>query len=656
MSISLNDKDEHVFYDKRIDYYIDKYRIAGELVFSVKLPVILSHFNDSYCFVSSEQSFEYDLLKEKRRIIVAGTRNWIRKEIPGYKSLDEMDHFFTSLLIAIEIKKKEINQVISLFKMKNDELSQIARSILQNALEMVLYRYNEKTEGDSFLIPSINECNRIDLSFFINFIGKRYLRCQFITFYPKLMGMSETPIKKLEFEKEIQNWKYFYNKSKYDLSCMRYVDSILASAISIESYAWSRVKNVFKTDREIEEYTTNLVEGEKKHLSATQLMKKLKKDKFLNTTLSSKQLEKKIQLILNPRNDIMHGKRSVDLSWKDNAIIANQYLNDLLSSFENGNQENCNPQGPDNSDLEFEYSEFMRKAVAQETTVRELKIRASEMMGKYPDLEFPKIQYIIALIREQQFESAKKTTIEIIPTISNESAFAIDLAVAYMREKQFQFAIDTLNMVSISDERVITALAFSYFSLYQINPSDNLNSLEEAERIIKTDVHSLPISYVLRYVVFLDIMIARKNDKMTYDLAKRLSSALKTDYLYPIISALFAIKTKDYDSVPYFVNQFFERLENNSYLGIVFDYYELKYDFDAIERYLGSIISICSQIGVSIDNLDSRINRFKGKKQEKREKYYKYDRINYFNSESLKHRNLVYSQLPDILGGYYIYY
>ena len=209
MSVSLNAEKHEIAYDTRIDYYIDLYKFAGELVLSFKLPCLLPSLNECYCVETCENSFAYQTLKGVRRVVIAGTRNWISNNRTG-KVLDYPTGtvvFFTSLVIAVEIKKSEIPESIKLFWSESSRLNAIAEGILQNALEIALFRYNEKTNGASFLTPSIIDCDRVDLGLYINYLEKRLHRYHFIKFRYPIIGANETPIDKKSFSEEIHNWR-----------------------------------------------------------------------------------------------------------------------------------------------------------------------------------------------------------------------------------------------------------------------------------------------------------------------------------------------------------------------------------------------------------------------------------------------------------------
>lgn len=77
MPCSLNAVDKEIIYDTNIDYYIDLYKFAGELVFSFRLPDLLFHISDCYCIETGKDAFDLECLRDSRRVIIAGTRNWI---------------------------------------------------------------------------------------------------------------------------------------------------------------------------------------------------------------------------------------------------------------------------------------------------------------------------------------------------------------------------------------------------------------------------------------------------------------------------------------------------------------------------------------------------------------------------------------------------
>ncbi len=88
------------------------------------------------------------------------------------------------------------------------------------------------------------------LKFYLNYVEKRYLRCAYRSYELPIMKDTEEPIKIDSFNKRVENWRYFYNKSMFDFINKRYVDSIIAAAISVESYSWELLQKHFNNVEE----------------------------------------------------------------------------------------------------------------------------------------------------------------------------------------------------------------------------------------------------------------------------------------------------------------------------------------------------------------------------------------------------------------------
>lgn len=114
MPISLNCKNKSISYDNRIDYYIDMNKFAAELVFSFELPVLLPHISECYCIEVSAESFELDILQSSRKLIVAGTRNWITTNSDNV-TLDIQcgkTDFYTSMVIALLLMQEIFDRLL----------------------------------------------------------------------------------------------------------------------------------------------------------------------------------------------------------------------------------------------------------------------------------------------------------------------------------------------------------------------------------------------------------------------------------------------------------------------------------------------------------------------------------------------------------------
>ena len=179
--------------------------------------------SDCYCVDVNEEAFELECFRSSRKVVIAGTRNWITPKNENGEINISKAIVFTSMIIAIEVKPNEMEDVISLFSENEESIKCKISNLLQNAVEIALYRYNEKAGGTSFLTPSYKACDRIEVTLYKNYVEKRYKRC-YCRFYDfKLIGESENPIKIESFNEPVKNWR------STDQSCTRSYPSVIRS-------------------------------------------------------------------------------------------------------------------------------------------------------------------------------------------------------------------------------------------------------------------------------------------------------------------------------------------------------------------------------------------------------------------------------------------
>ena len=346
MSIGLNVGNSFVRYDLRINEYIDLNQFDGQLIINCSLPYFLPKMNEVYCISVMPNQFESNLFRnESRKIVFAGTRNWINNQpLAARHSTIEISSkgntvLSTTLVIAIELKKEEFfnfSQIINSSNVIETEL----KLIMQNALEIILYKFNELCDGKSFITPSYFYYDRIHILFLKNYFYKRLLIWEYIApndINPANSNIDETAFSFEEINQEILTWRYFNNKSNYHFMCYEFLDSIISAAIAIESFAYSLVKTFCSTDNEVQLYTSEIVKNKNDDerpvfLTMHKLIKKLKDDKKINTSLSNNQIDKHISRVLNPRNDIMHGKMPINTPLRLEAKKVNESLNVFFNS------------------------------------------------------------------------------------------------------------------------------------------------------------------------------------------------------------------------------------------------------------------------------------------------------------------------------------
>ena len=655
MTVSLNAIDKPISYDTRIDYYIDLYKFAGELLLSFRLPVLLSNFVECYCIDVAEDSFQYSFLNSPRKVVIAGTRNWISeidKQKPKDTSIKKMD-CFTSLVIAIEIKKAEIPACINMFSKEPSELTAISEGILQNALEVALYRYNEKTGGASFLVPSYVECDRIDLGFIVNFIEKRFHRCHFNLFHFPLIGASETPISREAFAEGIHNWRYFFSKARYDFKSKKYVECIIASAISIESYAWEKARSFCANELELKEYTTKVDEnGEARPLSATQLYKKLYDDKHLSTELSKTKIENFVQTILNPRNDIMHGKKTVAMSWGG---ISEQVLSKMIDFYGELNEsvdENLFlAELP--RDEEIKYRDFVLKC--QKGSFESLdskQFEVEKMIELFPQMELPKIEQIRVYLEAGHTLEAEKAIEAFLQNCNDPCATAVDLCPSFIKTNLLDLGISTFSKLKQFDARSSVALALLFLYKFQSDPQGTDLGVAYA---LSKKASMLGAKYVLADIVRREIAIKIGAKADVEALSKQLVHTIQDDYWFPLCCVGYELASKEYTSAVSYLNTFFERFVRSEHVGIKLDYYVLNYDIPAITNHVSTILSIFEKVGQLSSIQEQKLKAYQESLHKERAGYLVITDISSKGKGEMPLGNLLYKDLPSVIEGYYIY-
>ena len=621
MNNELKVAGEWTEYDLRLNYFIDKYKFDSELVFSFKLPYLLPKLNKSYCITASKNSFDSTLLNQKDRYIAfSGSRQWIndQKITARYSTLSVGSVgntiLTTEVVAAIQINRDEFDSIANLFSLQVDDLKKELDVILQNIVEIISYRYNEKSNGESFMFPTCMDCDRIHCGLYKNFIEKRYLSKQFIIAnQPSATGdtWDETAISTSNMEKEIESWRYFKNRSNYEYKSNFFLDSIVSAAISIESYVLSTVRSFCLSEEDEKQYTSEKVINEngvtvEKFLTMTKLIKKLIDDKRVSFSTSKTKISDCVEKILNPRNDIMHGKLPVNNSWKSSAETVNKELSFFYNSLVLANHSTEGKAENEFSRWE-EYQTYIEKHTKNEFASKEEKLaNAEEMCGKYPEFEYPKIAKIIATIELEDYEKAKVLQDEIMSETSNPEAVAIELYIRYLNHKQFGLAIEVLTSATITDanERIYTALAMTYHCRYQ-EKKDSID-LDNAVLMIEKAMQ-LSNKYALSFRVARDVYISSNNKRKIESVSKALAKD-KTNFDFLLFCAMFYFNEQMYDDAELALRDFVDSFEKHPFEKYCMDYAIYKNDLSGVLKSSLKICTSLSGLGRNVKDIMNRID------------------------------------------------
>lgn len=649
MPISLNCKNKSISYDNRIDYYIDMNKFVAELVFSFELPVLLSHISECYCIEVSDESFELDILQSSRRLIVAGTRNWITTNSDN-EALDircGKTEFYTSMVIALEIKKDEINDVIDMFSNTDvEELKVKHNTLLQNVLEIVLYRYNEKSGGDSFLTPSYKDCKHYNLAFYINHINKKHYRCHFADYHMELLDYSEDQIIDEEFTKEIVNWRYFYNKCKYEISRCKYIDSIISAAISIESYAWYVIRLNCKDDESITAFSKG-EDGE--FLSATGLFKKLKDSGWLNTSLSKSKLSSEVQRVLAPRNKIMHGESSVNNSWKTKAenicYSLTELYNDLGENVEVGHfLDNI-----DHNTNHYIYRDYVIKCNNGFGSPEIMKEESLKIMKLLPETEVPKVQYIKALFELNKNNDAVAELKKLLESTFDKAEVLTSLYYSLLNKYGIDETISLFEGIDEQDERVCGALAGLYLYKYKNNKQDDSFPLIVIDYIQRAKNQNR--KYLAPAYIEWDLYREMKNPNELL-LIKNITDYIPQDYYMPLLMACHMMKENNTEQVVKYFDIFINRFRDYHYKGIMIDFMCFMYDLEYVKSLANQVLVYLSKENIGTISKQNELDESYDKPLEGICSVdYQID----FSKGEMPLQNLFYREIPMVGSGYYLY-
>ena len=659
MNNSLNFGGEWTEYDLRLNYFIDKHKFDSELVFSFKLPYLLPKLNESYCVKVNKNSFDSEFLNQTDRYIAfSGSRHWVndQKTTARYSTLsvggDGNTVLITEVVVAIQINKIEFDSIANLFSLQVDELKAELNAILQNVVEIIAYRYNEKSNGESFMFPTCMDCDRIHCGLYKNFIEKRFLSKQFIIANqtsPTGDSWDETAISTSNMENEIESWRYFKNKSNYEFKSNLCLESIISAAISIETYILSVVKSFCLDEEEATQYTSEKVMNENgttvdKFLAMTKLIKKLIDDKRIVFSTSKTKICDCVEKILTPRNDIMHGKLPVNNSWKRSAENVNKelayfYNNLVLKSVSIGIEE-------ENDFFRWkEYQAYIERHTKNEFTSKEERLaNADEMCENYPEFEYPKIAKAIATIELSDYKKAKILQDEIMSKTSNPVAIAIEFYIRYLNHKQFDFAIEVLTSAAITDadERIYTALAITYHCRYQ--EKKVRTDLDKAILMIEKAMQ-LSNKYILSFRVARDIYISDNNKTKVAKISNALAQD-KTNFEFSLFCALFYLNEQMYNDAELALRDFVDSFENHPYEKYCMDYAIYEND---LSKILKSSQEICSTLSACHRNMADVIKRIDSLSNRKLIGTKNYNKIGAFKeSGSTTKSYQVTTPLPDL--------
>lgn len=591
MVASLNTGSTFIKYDLRMDTFFDGLGIGSEIIFNFNLPFLLPKLNECYYIQIPKNTFSSKILSDSKRYVVfSGTRNWIEKQkiSSRYSTISIGGQgntvLNTSLSIAVEIKNDEKN-FLSKF-IDNKEFIYEMRSILQDAIEVISYKYNLNSDGESFFEPSYLNCDRMHCYFMKNYVEKRRIIWEYISpnkNSPTNDSYNETPILQEEMGETIDNWRYFKNKSNYQFRTCNYLDSIISAAIAIETFAYSVVSSFCDSEDKINDYSSEIVEkdGEKQQvfLSMGRLIKKLKNENKIITTLSNNKIEKCIYKILKPRNDIMHGKCIFNISYKIKAKEVNEALNNFFSSITiDSNKKNEVKKIKE----QYEYRKFLYYPFQENITYQELFDEAQKFVDKYPDYEYPRLIYFKSAFLLDEKEIASNEQKYLLKHSKNVNAIVIDIADFYLNNKKFEEAMEILNnFENLGDERVYTMLGLMYFIKFE--KTKNSFDLNKAHDFC-IKAHNINKKYLTNYMLLRTFYYFDNHFEEALNCSIIMAKSDHNDYESYLFCAECSIILNKVEDTFNYIKQFLEHIEKNDYKVYKLDFLLIEVSENLYER------------------------------------------------------------------------
>lgn len=543
--VSLNTGSDLIRYDLRMDSFIDAYNFSAELVLSFKLPYLLPKLNECYIIDIDKEWFDGTVFEGNgRHVIFAGTRNWgdSQKISPRYSTIAMGATgnivLYTSLVVAFEVLPDELLKIKKLNE-NNDLLIGQLKGLLQCAMEIISYRYNEKSAGKSNMSLSFADCDRIHGAFFENYVNKRLMYWDIQTLTPTTPNcgsIDESPIDSSDMETAPQTWRYFKNKSIYSYSSGEYVDSIIAAAVCIESLMLGIVKeyckknNIEEKSYTFEELTDPDGKIVSKALSLTKLAKKLVADGLLKTSLSNTQLTNNISKILVPRNDIMHGKVPIAQPWKSTASKVNEALNTIISSLDIQIQ-----KAQSAIEIIPDYRKFLKELTNESLSLDERLNLVEKASLQYPQYEYLKVLKAQLLLSLKKEKEAKEQIVFLLRHTKNKQAIIIDVFRVLFALKRYDDCFSFLQHFSEDEKDVRIWVGEAILNLAKYRDCEEVKYLNMALTAIENSKIS-GIPYLLRSEIARQIY----REKGNYSEAIRYSDHLKFSVPYFCEPILFS--------------------------------------------------------------------------------------------------------------------
>jgi hypothetical protein len=317
-------------------------KIPYAFVFSFSLPYELRLPNRHYYYRNEKISYPGLQRRERKVVVSLINENLDKQKIAlrhstyvvssGSEIKDEPVYSIIRSKLHFMVESFE-DEKIDISKIFNSYRDQFIGEIMQIAFEFFVFKYNESLGGKHFIIPSIYDCSHICFMFKktgnSDFTSDEHLLFCPNKFY-EIGEFKEIPIEKI-INDDFNVWRYFQNYSIYSFRIHDYFSAILNAAISIESW----VNNLIFINNLPD--TGFIKDNKGNFLSLYKKINKLIEKKIIVTSLNLVEVENIIKKILEPRNEIMHGKVSDLMIMKMSALNSQKALSDFYCVLKTNN-------------------------------------------------------------------------------------------------------------------------------------------------------------------------------------------------------------------------------------------------------------------------------------------------------------------------------
>lgn len=296
------------------------------IYFKTRMPYELKLNKEKYMFETNIELTD-QLSKRQRKFRIQNKNVIVKDQVvpPSNSRFSEFNmatqrysYSISELDIQLEIFEDEIECIKDYFS-DTKKGTEILSRIFQNILLVFSQIYNESLAGTEFLKPVASHYGPFIAMFVLRENDNPKTHGMRITVSYVLSKINKQKILDLDIVKN-QNfmWRYYFNKAKHSYDLFDNLDTILSSAISLESY----IVNLLKT-KQLE----NAVNDIKKQKGSVTFFDEVKI--FEKNTIIDKQVSKRIRecfsKLKDNRNMIVHG----DL---DSTIISRKYAEESINT------------------------------------------------------------------------------------------------------------------------------------------------------------------------------------------------------------------------------------------------------------------------------------------------------------------------------------